>query len=138
MTKNELKKQLHQYIAIREEYKQIKDEMKKVEAGLDGLKSVAMDGMPRGSGKSDPVMQAVTLHLKLQNRYKQQLAKLAAAQTAIEDLIDGLDPVERKIFRHRYIDGLKWEEICVVDHYGWRQAHRIHSAALDKILAKYE
>ena len=136
MTKDELKKLLHSYRDLKAEYDQIAMELEKVEAAMDGLKGTNWDGMPRGSGKSDPILSVVSQHLALQQRYKFQLVKLAAAQALIEDMIESLEPSERKLMRCRYIDGLTWEEVCVAIGYSWRQTHNIHSRILDKILEK--
>ena len=136
MTKDELKKLLHSYRDLKAEYDQIATELEKVEAAMDGLKGTNWDGMPRGSGKSDPILSVVSQHLALQQRYKFQLVKLAAAQALIEDMIESLEPSERKLMRCRYIDGLTWEEVCVAVGYSWRQTHNIHSRILDKLLEK--
>lgn len=136
MTRDELKKQLHSYQDLKAEYQQIKLELEKVEACLGSLKGTAMDGMPKSPGVGDPVLSAVSLHLSLQERYQKKLAELAAAQAAIEDLIQSLDPLERKLFRHRYIEGMTWEEVCVAIGYSWRQTHNIHGKALDKLVEK--
>jgi DNA-directed RNA polymerase specialized sigma24 family protein len=135
MTKDELKKQLHSYRDLKAEYNQIALELEKVEAFMAAPKGANLDGMPRSPGAGDPVLSVVTHHLALQERYRFQLVKLAAAQSLIEDLIESLEPGERKLMRCRYIDGLTWEEVCVTIGYSWRQAHNIHSKALDKLLA---
>jgi DNA-directed RNA polymerase specialized sigma24 family protein len=136
MTKDELKKQLYSYRSLKAEHRQIAMELEKVEAFMTGPKGTNWDGMPRGSGSGDPILSVVTHHIALQERYQTKLAELAAAQTQIEELIDSLAPMERKLFRHRYIEGLTWEEVCVAIGYSWRQTHNLHSAALDKILAR--
>lgn len=136
MTKDELKKKLHSYTDLAAEREQISLELEKVEAIMEGPKGTNWDGMPHGSNTSDPIVSVVALHISLQKRYKAKLAELAAAQAWIEDMIDSLEPMERKLFRHRYIEGLTWEEVCVAIGYSWRQTHNIHGAALDKILEK--
>ena len=140
MTKDELKKQLHSYRDLEAERKQIALELEKVEALMTAPKGTSWDGMPRGrgSGKSDPILGVVTQHIHLQERYQAKLAELAAAQTAIEDMIEGLEPLERKLMRHRYIEGMCGEEVCVAMCYSWRQTHNIHGRALDRILEKEE
>lgn len=135
MTKDELKLQLYSYRDLKAERQQIAQELEKVEAFMEGPKGTNWDGMPHSPGKSDPILSVVSQHIHLEERYKAKLAELAAAQTAIEEMIDGLEPRERKLMRHRYIEGLSWEEVCVAMCYSWRQTHNIHSAALDKILA---
>lgn len=134
MTKDELKKQLHKYRDLKAEHRQITMELERVEAFMTGPKGTNWDGMPRGSSGGDPILSVVAHHISLQERYKAKLAELAAAQAHIEDLIESLEPMERKLFRHRYIEGLTWEEVCVAIGYSWRQTHNIHGAALDKLL----
>lgn len=94
-----------------------------------------LDGMPRSPGGGDPLLSVVAHHIALQERYQAKLAELAEAQTRVEDLIETLEPVERTLFRYRYIEGLTWEEVCVAIGYSWRQTHNIHGRALDKLLA---
>jgi DNA-directed RNA polymerase specialized sigma24 family protein len=132
--KNDLKRKLHRYRDLEAERQQIALELKKMEEFLGVPKGTSWDGMPKAPGVGDPVLGVVTQHLALQERYRRQLEKLASAQAEIEDLIEGLEPLERKLMRHRYIEGLGWEAVCVAMCYSWRQTHRIHSTILDKIL----
>jgi DNA-directed RNA polymerase specialized sigma subunit len=137
MTKDELKKQLHSYRDLKAEYDQIAAELEKVEAMMAGPRTANLDGMPRNPGAGDPVLGVVSQHIALQERYRFQLVKLAASQALIEDIIESLEPGERKLMRCRYIDGLTWEEVCVSIGYSWRQTHNIHAKCLDKLMEKY-
>ena len=137
MTKDELKEKLSAYRDLEAERVQIRQELTRLEGVMYAPKGANMDGMPRSPGAGDPVLAVVSQHMILRERYLVQLGRLADAQTDIENLIEGLDPVARKLMRHRYIDGLPWEAVCVAVGYGWRQTHNIHSAALDKILERY-
>lgn len=138
MTRDELKKQLHSYRDIKAEREQIAQELERVEALMTGPRGTNWDGMPRGSGQGDPILNMVAQHIQLQERYRVKMTELAAAQTSIEDMIETLEPMERKLFRHRYIEGLTWEEICVAIGYSWRQTHNIHGKALDKLVEASE
>lgn len=130
MTKDEVKKQLHSYIDLKEEYPQIEQELENINL----LRSAGnMDGLPHGSGVSDPTSTAALQLKALEEQYFNQLAKIAEAKKTIEAMIDELDPVERKVLRYRYIKGLKWEAVCVATHYSWRAVHNIHARALDKL-----
>ena len=137
MTKDELKRQLHRYRDLEAERRQIANELKKVEAFMNGPRPANLDGMPKAPGVGDPVLGVVTQHITLQERYRAQLVKLAEAQATIEDMIEGLEPMERKLMRHRYIEGKTWEEVCVAMCYSWRQTHRIHGKILDQLMEKY-
>lgn len=138
MTEREqLKKRLKSYRTIRAEYQQVKKERDWVLENMDSLRAANLDGMPRGSGVSDPVSQAYDKMEALLTRYTAQLERLGAEQAAIEDMIAGLESVERRLMRHKYFEGLTWEEVCVAINYSWTRTHEIHGLVLDKLLEKY-
>lgn len=136
--KEHLKRRLHRYRELEAERIQIAQELQRVEDVMKGPSGANLDGMPRSPGVGDPVLGVVSQHISLQDRYRQQLEKLAAAQAAIEDMIGNLEPMARTLMRHRYIEGMTWEEVCVAIGYSWRQTHNIHAKALDAILAAEE
>ena len=136
MTKDELKKQLHQYRDLKAEYKQITEELERVEAIMTAPRPANLDGMPRSPGAGDPILAAVSQHLMLAERYRAKLQELAAAQALVEDMIEGLEPMERQLMRCRYIDGLTWEEVCVAIGYSWSRTHDIHGGILNKLMEK--
>ena len=129
-----VKDRLHQYTQLKKEQLQIQEELERIEMETTAVSSPNMDGMPRGSGVSDPVMAAAFARISIKERYQEQLEKLAAEQLALEKMIEGLDPVERRLLRYRYLDGLTWENVCVAMCYSWRQTHNIHARALDKLV----
>ena len=133
MTKAELKKMLHQFRDLHFEQQHILAELERVENAMESPRGSNMDGMPRNSGGGDPVSGIVAQHMALADHYRRKSAELAAAQLRIETIIDGLEPVERSLMRHRYIDGLDWEMVCVAMNYSWRQTHRMHARILDKL-----
>lgn len=138
MTRDELKAQLRKYHDLKAERAQLRREIERIEAIMAAPKGANLDGMPRSPGAGDPVLQAVTQHMALLERYQAQETKTAAAQAEIEDMIESLDSLERRLMRHRYIEGLGWEAVCVEIGYSWRQTHNIHARALDQLLAMQE
>lgn len=135
--REQLKKRLKNYRTIKDEYQQVKKERDWVLQNMDSLRASNLDGMPRGSGVSDPVAQAFAKLEALLNRYTEQLERLGAEQAAIEDMIAGLESVERRLMRHKYFEGLTWEEVCVAINYSWTRTHEIHGLILDKLLDKF-
>lgn len=131
MTKDELKKKLHAYRDLEEERKQLLEQY----TALADPRGANMDGMPKGPGAGDPLAGIATKRQALAKRYAEKVEELADAQTAIEDMIEGLDPLARRLMRHRYIDGLPWEEVCVAIGYSWRRTHDLHAKALLDLLA---
>lgn len=133
MTEKEaLKARLHSYQDIKAERAQIKAEMDR----LTDPRGPNLDGMPRGSAGGDAMVSAAVKLADLRQKYQDKLDALTAAQTDIEELIDSLGSRERRLMRHRYIEGLRWEKVCVKMGYEWAQAHRLHRNILDKLLEK--
>ena len=131
-----VKRRLNSYKDLRAEYRQLMDELQQLEAVMDSPSGPNYDGMPKSQGVGNPVERMVIKHLELVDRYKAQLSKLAAAQLAIEEMIENLEPTERRLARFRYIDGLNWDDVCERMNYSWRQTHRIHGKMLDKLVAQ--
>ena len=134
--REQIKRKLHRYTAIRWECRQIVEQREKLRATMEAPRSQALDGMPHGSGGGDAMAGLVAELIALNEKYMAKLNRLNAALNEVEDMIDGLeDPTERRLMRYRYINGLVWEEVCVEMNYSWRQTHRIHGQALDKLVA---
>lgn len=68
--------------------------------------------------------------------YREKLDELVALQVRIEKAIDSLGPIERKLLRYRYIDGLEWHKVEAKMHYSTTSVHRIHREALTKLKNK--
>lgn len=69
----------------------------------------------------------------LRKLYREKLDALVVLQESIEKAIDSLGPVERELFRCRYIDGLEWHQVSAKINYSLPQTHRIHKSALIKL-----
>lgn len=132
--KDRLKKRLHAYIDRKRELEQIDRQIEQLRATIEAPRTQEMDGMPRGSGGGDAMTAIVAELVDLQQKYEEKRLKLVVAQKEVEDLIDSLDPLERRLLRCRYIEGKFWEEICVEMNYSWAQVHRYHSEALNRLV----
>ena len=132
MTRDELKKQLGRYLDLKAERGQILAEYN----ALADPRGTNLDGMPRGQGAGDPMVGLTEKRQAVLKKYEAKLAELDAALLWIEDLIDGLEPGERRLMRYRYIKGLTWEKVCVAIGYSWGQTHNIHNGILDRLIEK--
>jgi DNA-directed RNA polymerase specialized sigma subunit len=128
------KERLRNYQTIKREREQLRQQLEEIEAALYYPKVQQLTGMPHGGTKEgNPQEELIIHHIELQDRYRAKLEELAAEQLAIEEAIESLDPTARMLLRYRYIDGLKWEEVCYRLNYSWRQTHRLHGEALQKL-----
>lgn len=129
------KEELQNYRALQRESRQIREKLEKIETELYSLPAQQLTGMPAAPPKPGSTLEAaVAAHTEnleaLRVRYVELLAKIEEQQLAVEQAIESQNSTARTLLRHRYLEGRKWEEICVLMGYSWRQVHRIHSAAL--------
>lgn len=89
------------------------------------------DGMPHGSGGSDLSAYAAKLD-ELLIELKDQMDKRIQLRREIVKKIEAMDSeTEKAVLRYRYIHMLKWEEIAVKMHYGYRNVLKVHGRALE-------
>ena len=130
------KERLRRYVEIKKEVRQIRDQLEEIESRLYSPKGQLLTGMPSApSHEGDTITESLMdRHEQLVQMYQERLADLDEEQLAIETAIASLeDPTARRLMRYRYIDGLKWEEVCVRIRYGWSQTHELHSQALKQL-----
>lgn len=127
------KERLRNYQNIKKEREQLRHQLEEIEAALYYPKIQRLDAMPGGHTEGNPQEALAIHHIELQERYKAKMEELAAEQLAIEAAIEPLEPTARMLMRHRYLEGLKWEEVCIRMNYSWRQIHNIHGEALKQL-----
>lgn len=97
--------------------------------------SASSDGMPRGSGVSDTVGQAVAKIADLQAEINREIDRLVDLRREIEAAIRTVDDsVLRELLERRYIDGDTWENIAVLMHYSYMHVCRLHGMALARMM----
>lgn len=138
MTKDEIKNLLCSYKDLRKERDQLRKMVAQFESTMYSPSGPNLDGMPRNPSTGNPVLNATAQHLALLDRYRTALDRVTAAQTRIEQMIEGLDSKYRVLLRCRYIDGMTWEKVCVAVNYSWRRTHYLHSQALNLLAEKYK
>lgn len=70
---------------------------------------------------------------EVRNTYHAKKNALAASLEAVEAALDALDPVERQLIRHRFIDGLSVTQTASKMYYSRQQIFRIQARALKKM-----
>jgi len=132
MTNEDKKKKLKAYIFAGEKISDLIEEIEVLKAKALKVTPTLSD-MPKGSGTSDK-SGVIDIYLDMIHELECEARTLSDTKREVEHLISTIDDwtVER-IMRLRYIDGLKWEEICVRANYGWTQVHKFHSDGLNSI-----
>jgi DNA-directed RNA polymerase specialized sigma subunit len=127
------KERLKNYANLKEEREQLRRQLDELEATLYYPKIQRLNGMPSAPSKENTLELMVARHLELQDKYEAKIAEMTAEMLLIEEAIEALEPTARMLLRYRYLDGLKWEEVCVRMNYSWMQTHRIHANALNQL-----
>lgn len=124
------KERLKEYKKLAGEITELKERIQVLEAKCEGG-SMVINDMPKG-GKApdylcrlgDAVRKLVILKSNLQSE-----------MVAIEDWIEGIpDSTVRTIFRYRYLQGSKWEDIANKMNYNRRYIIKIHDKHIKKSL----
>jgi len=128
-----IKERLRNYANLKEEREQLRRQLEELEATLYYPKIQRLNGMPSAPSKENTLELMVARHVELQEKYAAKIAEMTAEMIQLEAAIEKLEPTARMLLRYRYMDGLKWEEVCVRMNYSWMQTHRIHAAALNQL-----
>ena len=131
---NEKKKEyLRQYEKAVRQLKRIELEIR--EMRLDRFcPSMVVDAMPHARCINDLSAYAALLD-KEERRYIKARYKRIQMCKEIKDRIERLENEDEKdVLLYRYINLMKWEDICKKMKYSWKQVHRIHSNALGNFI----
>lgn len=130
MTKNELKR----YIPLTQEINLMSEEIDRLRESVMSPAARPLSLAPSSGSGTDKMAGVVARISELEEKYTAKALMLLDERDRIESAINSVpDSTERTLLRHRYIDGMKWESICVVMGYEWAQTHRIHASALRSI-----
>ena len=81
----------------------------------------------------DSMAETIAAMVDLSNIINNAVSESYKLLRDIEAAIEPLPAAERRLMRLRYMDGMKWESICVCMGYEWAQIHRIHASALQNL-----
>ena len=127
------KRRLREFTSIAYEVKQLEEQIQRMDGAIYAPKIPGLTGLPRGSGLSDPTGENAVNKTHLLELYKAKKEQLDGELCKIELSLADLDSLERRLIRHKYFEGQKWEAVCMAIDRSWAQTHRIHSAALIKL-----
>lgn len=131
MTVEEL---LYQYQSIKKEIAELRERINHIysSAMVPGIKNIT--DMPMAQGYSTDGLSKVFEQIEeLTEVWTERIAELQAVCTKIETAISGLESIERRVIRYRYMDGKSWKRISYLTKYSVAQLHRIHNRATDKL-----
>ena len=127
------KERLQQYRQLQRELRQIQDRIMEVESAMYSPRNQRLTGMPSAHSAENVMEKLVDKHRELEAMYQEKLMTITEELLAIEKAIAALDPTLRLLLRYRYVDGYRWEDICVRMNYSYQGVHKVHRKALKRI-----
>lgn len=127
------KEELKEHYRLKQETVELEETIKKLQLQAQSVSATKITGAPAGSGSPDKIADNLSRIEKLIQYYQQKLEKLLIQQKRIEEAIESLPTNERLLMRYRYIDGLDWIDVAAKMNYSWKQTHRIHARALERL-----
>ncbi len=125
------KQRLKQYRDLAAEAEELEEKIKELRGKAESR--TWPDGMPHSNFAGDRTASIVANIADMCSLLDTKQAELLTRLTEIEEAIEALEPVERRLIRLRYISCWEWEDICEAIGYAERQMFRLHATALRKI-----
>lgn len=129
VTKEELKEHYRLVCEIHD----LQEEIKELQSLQQSIGAVKFGGAGGGSGSSDAIGSKLAKLNDMLEYYVLKIEERIIQQERIEKELERLPVTERRLMRYRYIDGLEWKDIMGKMCYSWKQVHRIHGRALEKL-----
>lgn len=129
------KRTLKSYLSLCREIEILRQE--RAELLNSGLGAANNDGLPHGSGVSNPTADIAARAASIAAELSQKLNELLYLRLQIEQAVNALnEPRERELMRRRYIEGQRWEQVAYEMNYTLRHVTRLHGRILQRMRVK--
>ena len=130
MTKDDLR----QYDHLLKEIETLQAEVIRVRESLSIVQQLS--DMPKSKNERDRIADTIAKIVDLETEIHTRIRLAIDLRGEIEAAIDSLPVQERLLIRLHYVDGLSWVQVAHELKCSWRQTHRLHGWALQKIIIK--
>lgn len=129
------KRTLKSYLSLCREIEILRQE--RAELLNSGLGAANNDGLPHGSGVSNPTADIAAMAASIAAELSQKLNECIDLRLQIEQAVNALnEPRERELMRRRYIEGQRWEQVAYEMNYTLRHVTRLHGRILQRMRVK--
>jgi RNA polymerase sigma factor (sigma-70 family) len=124
---------LMQYRWILKNIEKLEEKLLEIDAQLQRITTRYTLVPVSRTGSRDVMGELIVKKIEVEEEINRKLQESYRKLREIERVIEKLDEKEKLLMRLRYIYGKSWGEICDEMNYSWKQIHRIHKQALDKL-----
>lgn len=120
-------------------YEKARRQLRRSEERIRELRSsqlgaaIKLDGMPHAHNSTDLSSYAAALDVEESRHLAVLNTSMERYQKIMETIEQLVNEDEKDVLTFRYINLLKWEEICEEVGKSWKQTHRIHLRGLRNI-----
>lgn len=126
------KRTLKSYLSLCREIEILRQE--RAELLNSGLGAANNDGLPHGSGVSNPTADIAARAASIAAELSQKLNECIDLRLQIEQAVNALnEPRERELMRRRYIEGQRWEQVAYEMNYSIERIWQLHGFILKKM-----
>lgn len=135
MTENEKKKEfLLSYQRAKRKVKRLERQLEELRLNKLGPSAINNDGMPHGTDMSDLSDYAAKLDEIEREIISARYERICTFQEVRRRIEEVENEQEKDLLTYRYIDGMKWEAVCMRMEHSWQHIHRIHGKALNNFI----
>lgn len=127
------KKDLEQFLFIKDEIKQLKEQKELLEEQKTSIKSQIITDLPKGGGTVKLLEDIIAEIEEVIVKIAKKSVDLATQMLKIENSIENLDSNERRLIRYKYMKGMPYSKIEDRMSYSIRHLKRMHAEILEKI-----
>ena len=134
MTEAETREYLIRYRTEKRKIRRLTEQIAELRESQISARGVNIDAMPHGGGGSDLSNYAARLD-ELEHKLLEQ--KKVAGEFLLEE-IRAINSIEdervRTVLTLYYVRGYRWEEICTIHGYSWRQTFRLRNRGIKALM----
>lgn len=125
-----IKRRLNEYRWIKENIANLENRLLEIDTKLQKITNTLHPDKVQGSKDNDKWTLLIQKRIDIQELINAEITAGYEEIEKIEKLISVLPEREKLLIRLRYIDCMRWENICVEMNYEWSWIHRLHGEIL--------
>lgn len=123
--------------ALRADIESLRTRRARLRAAMEGRSSWPRLGS-RGTAELDRMAAAVAQLEELDAKLLERIAQAESKLLDLEEAVDALPGLQRRVMRLRYLEGLPWRDMAAAMHYTVRRCRQIHDYAVENICGIYD
>lgn len=128
---------LKRYGDARRDLRRLSQELQELRSRQEGADAIKYSDMPKSPTKDSDLSKLMVQREQAVRRIVKAMTKANRIMEGIRAAIEGIDDTgAREVLYLRYINLLKWEQICDAMSYSWSGVHKLHRRGLGDIWNK--